>query len=112
MQRPEAFKIRLPNGRFSCGGAYLKSSRNGKVWGSRGALKQHISLVTECWHGRGTHPYAGAMICDLMAGTEEAFDVAAAARELADRLKKWPFGARRSDILALEKHIANEPQEP
>lgn len=40
------YKIRKANGLFSSGGSEPRFTKKGKVWGSLGALKQHLALFS------------------------------------------------------------------
>lgn len=91
--KPEAFKIRFPDGTYSRGGSRPTKAPRGKVWASKGAFSGHITLATETWANRfpdtfpEPHPYEGAVVLDLVAGTEHPLDVEASVKKQLSKLE-------------------------
>ena len=74
------FKIRNRAGLFSTGGDTPSWSKKGKAWSSKGALSNHITLVSDRWASAGLphgwprkepaamppHPYEGCEVITLV----------------------------------------------
>ena len=114
-----AVKIRFPNNTFSRGGASpdaATASTRGKIWGSAGALSNHLTLVTNTWAEEQDsstlsdkpHPYRDAVLVDLISQTEVQLDVQASIERLIAKLvaycDQWDSELNRSKIFALRSY--------
>lgn len=107
----QVFKIQNQLGEFSSGGSPMHWSSKGKAWTSIGALRSHVTLVTEAWARSasghpGPHPYEQATIRTfvlVMSDESQPVDVRRVVDKLVekerarqDRLARWSKRPRES----------------
>jgi hypothetical protein len=109
----QAYKVRFPDQTYSRGGATPFCASRGKVWSSEQGLSSHITLVTETWaegyhHNPPIsvpHPYDGAEILDLVAGTETPVDVETSVKKRIAKIEGWHSAGRVNQIVALKAYL-------
>lgn len=97
MTSRRTYKIQFPDGSFSKGGISPSRGRDGKTWSSLGAVRTHITQVTQSWAGHlcwskdcpsRPHPYAGAKMLAFEVVESEDVDIVTSVERHIEDIRK------------------------